>query len=255
MKPAHSPDGRVRACRPRRNGKLPPIRRSSKVTSSSTGITTRMRRRFRRIAGCTRCSAMCGSGLPALTCPFQATSHRPARSVSTTPNSCATKWFCAVVPVRHLNRISAERIAIPFPPTRGGSLWASDSRGTSEERTLRRLRDGARSKADQFENSCHAHRGPAKSSLFSRCVIRHFRYAFRKFGRKGGSGESRPARPSTPGRTENHPWRIVRAGLLFYGTKKRGKIRTRSPAATPGRHTPVVRPGIVERSKCWCTNS
>ncbi len=184
----------------------------------------------------------------------RSTSRRRARSVSTTPNSCATKWFCAVVPVRHLNRISAERIAISFPPTRGGSSRASDLRGTSEERILRRLRDGARAKADQFENSCHAHRGPAKSSLFSRCVIRHFRYAFRKIGRKGGSGESRPARPSSLGRTENNPWRIVRAGLLFYGARKRGKIRARSPAATPGRHTPVVRPGIVGR-KCWCTNS
>ena len=70
-----------------------------------------------------------------------------------------------------------------------------------------------------------------------------------------GGAEFQPAHPHTFWRTENRSRRNVRAVCRFCGAKKRGKIRTRSSGATPSRHSPVVRPGIVGRPKYWCTNS
>ena len=117
------------------------------------------------IDGCTKCSAIFGSGPAAPTRPTPAIAPRQVRLANTTASSCATNTFCVAVPAPPRAVIFAELIAISSNQKNAGSLQGSDSHAIHGELVGRDRRTRA-------ERYCHNDCRPANGHTTRFCGSR-----------------------------------------------------------------------------------
>src|SRR5687768_1208156 len=115
----HLPDGRVRACPPSSNGRLPPVPPGTPPEypgicwKTKIIIPGRLPRQHNRVT-CNRSLETHGSGRQVPTPLIRVIAHPKALKANTTANSCVTKWFYAVGPALRPSRIYVHLTATFF---------------------------------------------------------------------------------------------------------------------------------------------